>query len=141
MQTTIASTQELSISPQASPLLEHRILIVEDDVDLMNVIVRIADSLGPNMAIDWATDTHSALKLIQKETYGLVLVDYFLKGSKNGFSLVGACRDHQPDSAFAMMSSMSLEDFWKLPDAIHIPLLRKPFTPEECSGFIASSLA
>lgn len=119
---------------------DPRILVVEDDVELMNILNRIAVSLDSSIQVDWATDVTSALERIGRRQYDLVLADYYLAGSKCGLSLLDPCREIQPDADFAMMSSMSLEDLWDLPAARNVPLLRKPFTTQECLGFIGASL-
>ena len=119
---------------------QPRILVVEDDVDLMNIIVRIAKSLDPEIEVDWATNVDRALERIGRHSYNLILADYHLKGSKCGLTLHAPCSESQPEASFVMMSSMSFEDLWALPQANGIRMLRKPFTTSECLGFLSTAL-
>ena len=77
---------------------EFRMLVVEDDVDLMNVVTRIAERLDP-------------------------------------------CIEYQPSGTFGMMSSMTLNELWEISTSHSFPFLRKPFTREECFGFLSGAIA
>lgn len=118
-----------------------RMLIVEDDVELKTIIVRLAERLDPTVQIDWAMDVDAAVERLVRHDYKLVLTDYFLRGSKRGLSLADSCRLHQPQAAFAMMSSLSVNEVLCLPGASDLRWLRKPFTSEECLGFLGTALA
>lgn len=116
-----------------------RLLVVEDDLDLMNIVTRMAGLLDPRIEVDWVMDVESAIDKLERRTYRMVLADYHLKGSRCGLTLLDHCSESQPDAIFAMMSSMDFDDLWNLSAAREFPYLRKPFTAAECFGFIGSA--
>ncbi|MCP5039572.1 MAG: response regulator [bacterium] len=120
---------------------DSRILVVEDDADLMNIVIRMADRLDSALRVDRAADVQHALEKIERHSYRVVLADYFLRGSKCGLSLREPCANQQPSAIFAMMSSLSVQQMWNLSAQAPFPYLRKPFSAEELFGFLRATLA
>ena len=119
---------------------ESRVLVIEDDVELMNIFVRTAKILDSEIQVDWAVDVESAIDRIRRRPYRLVLADYYLKGSKRGIAVRDSCTEFQPDAVFAMMSSMALEEMLRIVSNEDVRLLRKPFTTSECFEFLGAAL-
>ena len=112
----------------------RRVLVVEDDRDQWLLVERAARAIDPDVEVDWACDDASAVDRLSRERYDLVLVDYLLKDSENGFSLRRCCEALQPEAHFAMMSSLPLRS------GEDCPFLQKPFTPEQCREFLSRTL-
>ena len=115
----------------------RRILVVEDDRDQWRLVERAAHALDSALELDWVCDDATAVDRLSRERYDLVLVDYMLKDSENGFSLRRTCEALQPEATFAMMSSLPLRP----PAGEDCPFLQKPFTPDQCRDFLTDTLA
>jgi len=70
----------------------HRILVVDDEPELLGSLKAMLESCGHTVAA--AGNTPEALIAIEAERPDIVLTDIFL-GSDNGFALLNALRAHQ----------------------------------------------
>jgi DNA-binding NtrC family response regulator len=123
-----------SIAPTSST--RKRLLVVEDDADLVAVLERIASSIDADIVMDWAPDVEVAERQMHERRYDVVLADFLLESERTGFALRSRCERLQPHAAFAMMSSMPLD----VPGEDPCPFLRKPFTVAECREFLRTML-
>jgi DNA-binding NtrC family response regulator len=125
--------------PTPAPLLRlraPRMLVVEDDLDLRNVVERVAHWVEPDLRMDWTTSVSPARELMRVNDYRLILADQFLEGRGTGLSLLRDQRRLQPGARFALMSAFPVSDL--APKGI--PFLSKPFSVAECRGFLRAWL-
>lgn len=108
-----------------------RMLVIEDDLQLLPLIARAAQGIDPDLVIDWAVDRDEARSAMLESQYDAVLADYLLPGSPSGFTVHRDCRRLQPHSRFAMMSSMDIP----IPVGCH-GFLKKPFGIVGCREFL-----
>lgn len=120
---------------------EPRVLVVEDDLDLMNVIQRMTRAFDPSIEIDWVTRVDDALDRLARRHYRMVLADYHLENSRCGLALLDPCEQLQPRATFAMISSDAFDQLEGARAHREFPFLRKPFTALECFTFIGGALS
>lgn len=117
---------------------EFRILVVEDDTELCMLIKRLTESTDLPVEVVYATTVHEAVMWIDEHGhFDLVLADFMLADSRNGYELREICRERMPSTNFAMMSSMPIG----APGVEQDKFLRKPFTMGECQKFLEMQLA
>ncbi len=117
-----------------------RLLVVEDDKDLMTFLRRIAFRVEPDLAVDWAGSVADARKLMHRQPYDLVLADYVLDTHESGLVLRSWLERRYPQVGFAMMSAYPIGDYLAY-SGPGCPFLPKPFTVKECRRFLSQTLA
>jgi len=117
-----------------------RFLLVEDDPDVAKLVRMVAHGLVPEAEIDHVCDVESAVELLGKHRFELVLADYLLEGGAPGTQLKDAVRATQPRARFAMMSSLPLDEHMRIQGDHSFPVLRKPFTLQACRDFLGGVL-
>jgi DNA-binding response OmpR family regulator len=124
----------ISGTPGRSLLRLHRprILIVEDDVDMWKLIERAVHAANPDVEIHWAADAESARHALRRYAFDVVLADFMLEDSRNGWSVLSESRRLQPGARVAMASSLPLRP----PEAEGCPFLQKPFDIASCADFV-----
>src|SRR5437868_3885833 len=109
----------------------NHILVVEDDICLSHIIERIFKSLDPSAELTWVYSAEEAyLKLDEnKSKYSLIVADYTLTGHETGLDLWDKCQTSHPNIPFVMVSSLTVDMFFKLvgTQKISPPFLPKPF--------------
>ena len=81
-----------------------RILIVEDEARIASFLSRALTSCG--FQADTVSDGPLALKLIEKETYDLILLDLLLPGL-DGFSVLRRLSESRPNQEVLVLSALS----------------------------------
>jgi CheY-like chemotaxis protein len=127
---------------------DHSILIVEDDMGLATVLTRIIKKVHPEATLTWATDMAEALGKIQKQKldnakpFDLILSDLLLPNAELGTSLWSFCRVHQPQTPFAVMSSVEPSTYFRMFAGKDEPppFLPKPFRVEDCQELLSFML-
>ncbi len=115
----------------------RRVLIVEDDPDLWEMLKLTLLAIDPEMQIDFVDNAEDGVdRMSGGGIYELVMSDFLLADSKNGYWLRDHCERLQPEARFAMMSSMPIG---ALGDD-DCPFLRKPFTLSDCRAFVETLL-
>ena len=112
----------------------RRILVVEDDEDLLAAVIRVASSLGSSVEVDGAPDLEEARQLLDAGRYDLILADYYFEGSERGASLILESLASSPSTGVAMMSALPLPDFLRVVDRelpAGVQILPKPFSAVE----------
>lgn len=117
-----------------------RILVVEDDTELATVLQRAAAKATIELELDWAKDLRTARECIRRGAYAAVVVDYYLGPCERGDSLYAICNHYQPRARFALMSSRPLEELLNLLPGHDLPILPKPFTTSEFTGYLEALL-
>ncbi len=114
-------------APNAEP---RRLLIVEDDPDLVSFLHRAARRVDPDVLVDWIPDADGARDALLRTRFAAVLADYAIEGDGTGWGLRQLVEETQDGAGFAVMSAMPLrpED--------GVPFLRKPFSERRAEHFL-----
>ncbi|MGD8547856.1 MAG: response regulator [Thiohalophilus sp.] len=115
-----------------------RILVVDDDPQLNKLVATMFEQIGETQ-VDCAVDGHEGLERLDRETYGLVLLDLNMP-AMNGVDFVVAMGLHQPgvpcifvtaaaDEMIQMAMNVAREAGVKM-----LGTLRKPFNQQQLEG-------
>lgn len=119
----------------------HRVLIVEDDLDLLTILETVLQSIDPEVELDWATSADNALVQLQDcekrppdYRYDLIVADIFLSGEATGIDLWNKCHEVCPEVPVVIMSSLPMHKYLAIlgKQAISPPFLAKPLVLGEC---------
>jgi CheY-like chemotaxis protein len=118
----------------------RRILVVEDDQHVRDLVVEVLDGLGYS-----AIPTESGVTALHLLASGLqvdlVLSDVLMPDGMSGFQLAAEIRRRLPGLAIVLTSGMT-GTFEIAADAMpNLPLLRKPYRCEELAQAIATALS
>jgi two-component system alkaline phosphatase synthesis response regulator PhoP len=121
----------LHIGHQGGELMAHRILVVDDDQQIVRLIRSYLEQAG--MTVLMAYDGESAMHIIKKERPDLIVLDVMLPGH-NGFSITRWLRadSHLADIPILMLTA-KVEDTDKI-SGLELgadDYLTKPFNPLE----------
>lgn len=111
----------------------RRLLVIDDDYQLIPLIGRAAQQIDPDLVIDWACGAQEARMALCESRYQAALVDFVLPGSESGFSIAKEIELRQPGSRIAMMSALPIS----IPSSCRGFLL-KPFGLRECRHFLSN---
>lgn len=81
-----------------------RILIVDDDPDLLFLVAHSVKNLGPDFQVSTASNVTAALEQIQKQQFDLIVSDYMMPGL-TGVDLAREVRQLTPHTAFILMTA------------------------------------
>jgi len=115
------------------------ILVVDDAGPVVSLCLSVLQTL--RCSIRTANRGATALELVAKEPFDLVLVDYMMPGM-NGFDVLGQVRKIRPEMAGILMTAYGTQDI--INDATRLgfnAILRKPFTPTELRAAVEKVLA
>jgi signal transduction histidine kinase len=114
----------------------ERLLIVDDDADVREIVTGFLSDLGYN--VHEATHGQAALDILDKFAPDLLIVDFAMP-DMNGAEIAGAARQRHPGMQILFVSGFS--DSAALEAAVGTaPLLRKPFRPIELAAAVRSAL-
>lgn len=144
MQTSLAQDlynfEPLNMHPIKLAAL-RKVLIVEDDLSLTNLLTYVLEEISPDVEVDWATSGEEAEYYLQRESkyyggtpYDLVIADIFLEGKITGLDIWKLCDEKYPNTNILVTSSLPTDKFLssiKNEDSCP-PYLPKPFTMKEC---------
>jgi len=128
----------LELHAPASPAY-RRILLVEDDPELLPIIRHGARSLPGKAEIDWAPGIADGLHRLWAHPYDLVLVDYLLAETTTGLVLARWCARHT-SSRIALMSAFPVAPELARAGLGTCPFLPKPFSLRRLRGFLRALL-
>lgn len=104
-----------------------RILIVDDEEIILNLLLRQSVTLGPGYQVEAASDGLIALALLQDRPCDLLLTDYDLPGI-NGLELARQVRRNWPHTRIVLMSSYSLPQILAEQEPLDLDgYVQKPF--------------
>lgn len=127
----------------------RRVLVVEDDLELMTVLDQIIRTIDAAIATEWVTTAEEAVSLLEDKLdisphapYDLVLADIFLEGDSTGLDLWKLCQQHFPEMPVIVTSALPVDKFFTAlgRDTISPPYLAKPFRPGECRQLLEGIL-
>jgi CheY-like chemotaxis protein/predicted regulator of Ras-like GTPase activity (Roadblock/LC7/MglB family) len=109
-----------------------RILIVDDDPDLLFLVAHGIKNLGPDYQVSTASSGNSALEHVQKHRFDLVVTDYMMP-EMTGIDLVREVRQTSPNICFILMTAHheSAQMKEKIGDLKLAAFVGKPFTMPE----------
>ncbi len=120
------------------------VLVVEDDLFMKPILMRILQSLDETIKVYWAVSVDEAKEALSEGAFSLVIADYFLLGQDNGLDLWKHCQDKFSDIPFVMVSGLEPDVFRKLfaGKTDEIPrFLQKPFYPKQCRALVEDALS
>ncbi|MBI1878528.1 MAG: response regulator [Chloroflexi bacterium] len=85
-------------------MAKKRILIVDNDKDVNLMLQHSLKTLGPEYEIVSATDSVTAISLVEKESFALVLTDYMMP-VMTGIDLAMAVRSISPETQVVLMTA------------------------------------
>ncbi len=112
-------------------MMAPRILIAEDDPDLQELYSRF---LADRFEILAAANGQEAIDRFLKERPALVLMDLRMP-VLSGDEAISRIREHDPTARIIAITA-----FRHTPDELRVPVLRKPFEPEQLFAAIEAEL-
>ena len=119
-----------------------KILVVDDEVEVLNVFERFLDQLGydPEVLDKW----EEALERFQDEHFDLVILDVHMPG-KDGFHLAKEMKDIKPDQKILMITGLSAGDAYQYLSSLDEEfdvneVLYKPFTMKKVKKILTKIL-
>jgi CheY-like chemotaxis protein/predicted regulator of Ras-like GTPase activity (Roadblock/LC7/MglB family) len=85
-------------------MTKKRVLVVDDDKDIRFMIQRSLMTLGPEYEVVAAANTATAIEMIEKEPFDLVLTDYMMP-VMTGVDLAMAVRRISPETQVVLMTA------------------------------------
>jgi len=102
------SEVDLSLSANANnPALEARILVIDDEAAIRESLEVLLTLEG--YTVDMATEGESGLKMIDRESYDLVLLDLSMPGI-SGMELLPMIKERQPELPLIMITAYGTVD-------------------------------
>jgi response regulator of citrate/malate metabolism len=149
--------QEATTSTEISQRIENilnvkeyrpKVLIVEDDLDMVDIVEKILISINPTTEISWASSAEEAHFRLHSQKihnwdspYDLIIADIFLEGEETGLDLFRKCQGLYPDIPFIATSSTSIDKFYSKYGFSKIPLfLAKPVQYSEWKSILQDLL-
>ncbi|MCG3208573.1 MAG: Regulator of RpoS [Anaerolineae bacterium] len=81
-----------------------RILVVDDDPDMLFLVAHGIKSLGPNYQVSTAASASAALEQVNKQRFDLIVTDYMMP-EMTGLDLVPQVRQISPQTQFVMITA------------------------------------
>jgi CheY-like chemotaxis protein len=133
----------ITIANSANVRTSHsRVLVVEDDVCLQNILIRLLKNIEPSVEICWVASADEAWSEIQNKSrssiegspYDLFISDISTPGVKSGIDFWKTCQMTYPNIPFLFTSGISEDEFFKSfgNSVVCPPFLAKPFAVGEC---------
>ena len=111
-----------------------RILVVDDDPDLLFLVAHGVKSMSPGYVVETASGAQAALDKFEQQGFDLVVTDYMMPG-KNGLELVKDLRRKSPDTKFVVMTAH--QETARVRNSVaemEIGFIGKPFVLPELAG-------
>lgn len=110
---------------------KKHILIVDDAKDIVFLLMHSVKRLGPEYEVITANDGATALELIQKQKFDLIITDYMMPGV-TGVDLAQAARKVSPDTQVVLMTAHDTRGMRDTVEALNLGgYVGKPFTVPE----------
>lgn len=119
--------------PTAGPT---RVLLVEDDPDMVPLVVHLLREIEPGCAVQWCMDSETARSALFQRPFHAVIADYLIEGQATGWSLREPLHTLHPDAGYGLLSALPLEAL----DRLGVPFLHKPFTQAALRAFLRTLL-
>jgi CheY-like chemotaxis protein len=117
-----------------------RILIVDDNLDMLEIVKHMLQSSGEDYHIITAQAAEEARKLVQDTPVDLVIADYKLEGS-SGLNLAEEIRELAPDTKVIVMTAFANSNVQtEVRRAGMDYFLAKPFSPDAIRRIVSNVL-
>jgi CheY-like chemotaxis protein len=113
-----------------------KVLVVEDNPEVLGVSVSMLEQLGYEVRA--VSDANSALAVIEKESFDIVVSDVVMPGSVDGTALANAIRARKPNLPVLLMTGYSPA---LAPAGRDHVVLRKPFQISDLGRMISRLIA
>ncbi len=113
-----------------------RLLLVEDDPDIIPIFVRGLRRVAPTASLIWTLDSEAGMALIESGLCDAVVADYAIEGTSTGWALWELCRTRKPALPFGLTSALPLGSV----EASGAPFLAKPFAIRDVMTFLSQIL-
>ena len=115
-----------------------RLLVVEDEESVRNVVVRLLTKLGYDVSS--AEDAETAIALFDEgSNFDLVVTDIVMPGL-NGIEMSELLKARFPTLRFLFVSGYASRELGTAPQALPLPFLSKPFTMQELADQVRDAL-
>lgn len=122
-----------------APATKRRVLVVDDAGEVIVLCVNMLQSLG--YAVKGANRPETALALVGKETFDLMIVDYRMP-EMNGFEVFLQARGLQPRMAVMLLTGHGTADIVEEATAMGFDaILLKPFTRDQLRAAAEQALS
>lgn len=108
----------------------YRILLVEDDHAIAQVIALGLRYLGDSYLLDQAISAEDGYDLWQQEAYDIVLTDYNLRGT-SGVQMLQRIREHGSDVPAILFTAFDTSEIRAEAAQVGVSYLPKPFLIDE----------
>jgi DNA-binding response OmpR family regulator len=78
---------------------ERKILIIEDDEDIVNAMRIVLEAHG--FQVSWAENGKLGLKMVKREKPDLIILDVMMESQTAGFQIAYTLRSNDPKSEYA----------------------------------------
>jgi CheY-like chemotaxis protein len=119
-----------------------RILVVEDDTVLHEIIAGYITQLDPSLRVEFVVTADEAADMIVRRhlRFDAVIADILVPGKLNGLALREICAEHLPRAAFLVISGMGYDRFRGLSELDPPPFLAKPFDSKKFGTFLGTAM-
>lgn len=111
--------------------MQHRILLVDDEQDIVTVLAEMLKSAS--FDVDYFTDPATALEHFNRHyaDYSLVLSDIKMSSTDSGIELAIAMHRARPDIVIVLMTAFDIEVYNLPPFIKKQDVIKKPFGKKE----------
>ena len=128
-----------SVFTKAGQAIPRRILVAEDNKSIQNVVSRILDFMGFEVAL--ADNGIEALSLFLDNSFDLVLTDLEMP-IMDGWSLTHCIKERSPNTPVVLMTGGDRETVWKKVERGPVDtVIFKPFRLEDLQRTVEGALA
>ena len=124
---------------EAAAAMPKRVLVVEDEPEVLSLVVRLLTSLGYETTS--ATCVNEALALLDQATFDLLFTDIALPKGEGGLDLAEWVRATRPNLPVLLTSGYPPLTLGSRGADEPLPLLRKPYKRQELEQALIATLA
>ena len=111
------------------PLNDKSILLIEDDEALLDLIPRVLSQAG--FVVTATAAPASAEKLMQENTYNLLVCDLSVIGGEAAFKFLIRVGAANPKLSFLIITGNASENIREQAEFHNVEIMEKPFIPAE----------
>jgi signal transduction histidine kinase len=89
-----------------SPAIKHRILVVDDDELVIDSFEHVFREFGSGFSVEKTTDSREAIRLIENNSYDLIITDLVMP-DVDGIQVLQRAKEIQPDTEVILITAYS----------------------------------